>query len=147
MVHSGGDTQPDELGIGKPVNRQLDGKLVVMLGGSGFFGRHVAQELLARGARLRIASRHPERAYALKPLAALGQVQFLRCDVTNAASLAGAPITSDQWALLKAGNFASGTLPGIDALGIVPRPLGLFLDRWMVRYRAHGRFGTAPSKD
>ena len=335
MVHSGGDTQPDELGIGKPVNRQLDGKLVVMLGGSGFFGRHVAQELLARGARLQIASRHPERAYALKPLAALGQVQFLRCDVTNAASLAGAlaganavinlvgafagnldalqgvgagriaaaardagatafvhvsalgadraspvdyartkaegevavlaafpeasvlrpsilfgpddtfvnrfagliaafpvmpvfgpaarlqpvlvddaaaaavqalcdparhggtifeiagpevmtmlefnqriakaqgrrrlfaelpdavsggfasltgwlpgaPITSDQWALLKAGNFASGTLPGIDALGIVPRPLGLFLDRWMVRYRAHGRFGTAPSKD
>jgi hypothetical protein len=24
----------------------------------------------------------------------------------------------------------------------VPRPLGLFLERWMVRYRNHGRFGT-----
>ncbi|MFN5903539.1 MAG: complex I NDUFA9 subunit family protein, partial [Novosphingobium sp.] len=30
---------------------------------------------------------------------------------------------------------------GIAALGITPRPIGLFLDRWMVRYRKHGRFG------
>jgi hypothetical protein len=27
------------------------------------------------------------------------------------------------------------------ALGVNPRPLGLFLDRWLVRYRKHGRFG------
>ncbi len=309
---------------------KLGGKLVVLLGGSGFFGRHVAQELLARGARLRIASRHPEQAFALKPLGNLGQVQLARCDVTNPASLGavmanadavvnlvgafsgdldalqgegagriaaaakaagasafvhvsanganadspvdyartkaqgedavlkafpgatvlrpsvlfgpddnfvnmfagliaafpvlpvfgpaaqfqplfvddaaeaaaialadpgkhagktyelcgpevitmlelnqriakaqgrerifaelpdfvsgaiatltgwapGAPLSSDQWALLKAGNVASGKLPGIAALGVTPRPLGLFLDRWMVRYRKHGRFGA-----
>ena len=313
--------------------KALSGKLVVLLGGSGFFGRHLAQELLKRGARLRIASRHPERAYALKPLGNLGQVQFVRCDVTqpqnlvaamigadgvinlvgafagdldglqgqgagriadaalgagagafvhvsangaDAASsadyartkgegeaavlaafpkatilrpsilfgpddqfvnrfagliamlpalpvfgpearlqpvfvddaaeaagqalgdpgahggkiyeicgpevmtmlelnqriaaaqgrsrlfidlpdiassafaaltgwLPGAPITSDQWALLKAGNVASGKLPGLKALGVTPRPLGLFLDRWMVRYRKHGRFGAKPA--
>ena len=35
---------------------------------------------------------------------------------------------------------AGGELPGIDALDIQPRPLGLFLDRWMVRYRRAGRF-------
>jgi NADH dehydrogenase len=57
--------------------------------------------------------------------------------------LPGAPITRQQWLLLKAGNVVSGTLPGIDALGVTPRPLGLFLDRWMVRYRKHGRFGRA----
>ncbi len=313
-------------------DKALGGKLVVLLGGSGFFGRHLAQELLKRGARLRIASRHPERAYALKPLGNLGQVQFVRCDVTRPQNLAaamigadgvinlvgafagdldglqgqgagriadaalsagagafvhvsangadaassadyartkgegeaavlaafpkatilrpsilfgpddqfinrfagliamlpalpvfgpqarlqpvfvddaaeaaaqalgdpgahggkifeicgpevmtmlelnqriaaaqgrsrlfidlpdiaasafaaltgwlpGAPITSDQWALLKAGNVASGKLPGLKALGVTPRPLSLFLDRWMVRFRNHGRFGAKP---
>ena len=36
-------------------------------------------------------------------------------------------------------------LPGIAALGVTARPLGLFLDRWMVRYRKHGRFGGKAS--
>lgn len=309
----------------------LDGKLVVLIGGSGFFGAHIAQELAGRGARLRIASRHPERAHTLKPLCNLGQIQFMRCDVTkpgdvkaaiagadaavylvgafsgpldtlhaDAAGLAalaasedganafvyvsaiganpasdvtyartkaggeqqvlsafpkatiirpsvlfgedddftnmfgqlisvmpvlpifgpqaklqtlfvddaaeavsnaladptrhggktyeiggpealtmaeinhmiakaqgrhrhfidlpdtvsgaiatltgwlpGAPMTQDQWKLLQAGSVASGDYPGIKALGISPRPLGLFLDRWMMRYRKHGRFGVS----
>jgi NADH dehydrogenase len=319
---------------GEGKNDELFGKLVVLLGGSGFFGRHLAQELLSRGARLRIVSRHPERAFALKPLAALGQIQFVRADVTRVAGLAallagadgvinlvgafkgdldalqgasagriaeaargagvsafvhvsaigadaespvayartkaegeaavlaafpqatilrpsilfaeddafvnlfakliaalpalpvfgpqaklqpvfvddaaeaaalalarsetfggktyeiggpevitmldlhrriakaqnrdrtffelpdfvsgaiatatgwapGAPITADQWVLLKAGSVAGGKLPGLKAFGIVPRPLGLFLDRWMVRYRKHGRFGGKAAK-
>ena len=66
----------------------LEGKLVVLVGGSGFFGTHLAQELLNAGARLRIASRNPERAFKLKPLANLGQVQFARCDMTRPESLA-----------------------------------------------------------
>ncbi len=311
----------------------LNGKVITVLGGSGFLGRHVAQELLARGARLRIASRNPERAYRSKLLGNLGQVAFTRVDITRPASLAsalvgsnavvnlvgafagdldavqgagagrvaaaaktagatafvqisaiganaqssvdyartkaegeaavlaafpeatilrpsllfgsddnflnmfaklistlpalpvfgpdaklqplfvddaavaiaqalaapavhggkiyeiagpevitmlelhrriasaqgrsrsfialpdavssaiakatgwlpGAPITSDQWELLKAGSVASGALPGIRDLGVQPRPLGLFLDRWMVSYRKHGRFGATPS--
>jgi uncharacterized protein YbjT (DUF2867 family) len=309
----------------------LYGKLVVLLGGSGFFGRHVAQELLSSGARLRIVARRPERAFGLKPLAALGQLQVVRGDVTRTASLPallagadavvnlvgafagdleavqgsgagliagaardagvaafvhisaigadaespvayartkaegerailaafpqatilrpsilfasddafvtmfagliarlpalpvfgpqaklqpvfvddaatavvcalrepqtfggktyelagpevitmlelhqriaaaqgrsrsffalpdfvsglfaaatgwlpGAPLSADQWALLKAGNIAGGELPGLKTFGITPRPLGLFLDRWMVRFRKHGRFGAA----
>ncbi|MCB2089312.1 MAG: complex I NDUFA9 subunit family protein [Sphingomonadaceae bacterium] len=66
----------------------LFGKLVTLIGGSGFVGHHVAQALLERGARLRIASRNPEKAYSLKPLANLGQIQFLPCSVTHAASVA-----------------------------------------------------------
>ena len=58
--------------------------------------------------------------------------------------LPGAPITRQQWLLLKAGNVVSGHSPGIAELGVKPRPLGLFLERWMVRYRPHGRFGTDP---
>lgn len=304
----------------------LNDKLVVLIGGTGFLGTHVAQSLLARGARLRIACRHPERAFKLKPMANLGQIQFVPCDVRKPASLqaalAGAdaavnfaaawgraghaviargaanaaqaaaaagiadfiqissigadsegatdfardkavaeaavlqaipnatimrpsvvfgeddkfinmfarliamfpvlpvfapaselqivyvddvaaaisaalcdrqasagktydiagperlsvmeinlliaraqhrkriflplpdglsgavallpfgPITRDQWLMLKAGNVASGTRPGLAELGITPRPLGLFLDRWMTRFRKHGRFGA-----
>lgn len=302
----------------------LSGKLVVLFGGAGYFGAHVAQELLARGARLRIACRHPERAFKLKPLANLGQIQLVRADIaqtdrlpalvagadavvnlvgaftgdldllhvkapgalaaaasaagvgafvhvsangadpaspvdyartkaegeaavlaafpkatilrpsilfsaddkfvnmfagliaafpvlpvfgptarlqpvfvddaaealTNAlanpgkfggkvyelvgpevltmlelnqriakaegrtrlfaelpdavssviAAIPGSPITRDQWLLLKAGNVSAG-LPGLKALGVTARPLGLFLDRWLVRFRKHGRFG------
>lgn len=314
---------------GNSTDHALRGKLVVLTGGSGFFGRHVAQELLSTGARLRIVSRHPKRAFSLKPLAALGQIQFAQGDVTQASQLPalfadayavvnlvgafagnldalqgkgagrlaaaarevgveafvhisaigadatsevayartkaegeqavlagfpnatilrpsilfgpddkfvnmfagliaklpalpvfgpgarlqpvfvddaaeavvaavreprqhggktfeiagpevitmlelnqriakaqcrdrtlfalpdgvsgafagltswlpGAPLSADQWALLKAGSVASGELPGLAELGVVPKPLGLFLDRWMTRYRKHGRFG------
>jgi NADH dehydrogenase len=75
--------------------KEFFGKLVTVLGGSGFFGKHLAQELLARGARLRIASRNPERAFRLKPLGNLGQVQFVRCDVTRPESLGPALAGAD----------------------------------------------------
>lgn len=68
-------------------NDPLNGKLVTLFGGSGFLGSHVAQALLERGARLRIASRNPEKAFKLKPLANLGQLQFARCDILNEQSV------------------------------------------------------------
>ena len=68
----------------------LDGKLVTITGGSGFVGGHLAQALLERGCRLRIVSRHPERAFRLRPLADLGQVQFLRGDTTRPETIVGA---------------------------------------------------------
>jgi NADH dehydrogenase len=73
----------------------LFGKVITVLGGSGFFGRHLAQELLARGARLRIASRHPERAFSVRPLGGLGTVQFVRCDATRPGTCAPALVGSD----------------------------------------------------
>jgi len=68
----------------KQNERTLSGKLVVLLGGDGFVGRHVAQDLLARGARLRVVSRHAERGYRLKPLANLGRIQLVSADITRA---------------------------------------------------------------
>ena len=304
----------------------LEGKLVVVTGGSGLLGQQVVQALLTRGARVRLAARHPEKAYALKPLGNLGQISFVRCDIADRAvcahvvegadavvnlvgtftgnlgrvmgeapgwlaaaaraqgaqsfvhvsaiadpgsdedpspygkakrlgeervlaafpgatilrpavlfgagdefvnmlaghisrlplvpvfgpearlqplfagdaaeavaralenpakfggkifeiagpetitmldlnrriaaaqgrdpvlmpmpdglsslfaALPGTPMSSDQWRLLKAGTTADPALPGMKALGIAPRPLSLFLDKWMTRYRRHGRF-------
>lgn len=304
----------------------LSGKIVTMLGGSGFLGKHVVQELFARGARVRVASRNPDKAWSIKPLSDLGQIQFARVDVSKLDSLArvlegsdavvnlvgafngnldavqgsgagriaaaakaagaqafvhvsaigadagsdvayvrtkaegeqavlaefptatimrpaimfgpddnfvmmfgsliarapilpvfapeaklqlvfvddvaesiaialgapeahggktfelagpeiltmldlnkrimaaegrrralvpmpdgvagliaalpGTPISTDQLKLLKAGNVASGSLPGLAEIGATPRPLELFLDRWMTRFRSHGRFGA-----
>ncbi len=65
-------------------------KLVTVFGGAGFIGNYVAQSLLERGARLRIASRNPEKGFSLQPLADLGQLQFARCDITNEQSVAAA---------------------------------------------------------
>ena len=306
----------------------LEDRLVVTIGGDGFIGTHLTQDLLGRGARLRIAGRNPEKAFRLKPLANLGQMQFARCDVKDRRSLEavlrgadavvylvgtfgadapalqadgagmaaeiareagatafvyvsaigadagdqqslyastkgegedkvraafpaatimrpsvlfgeddsfvnmfadlistfpvmpvfgsearlqpvwvddvaaaistaladpaahgartyelagpevitmgelqrriaraqgrersflpvpdavsalfakvpGTPMNADQWLLLKRGSVASGDLPGLAELGVTPRPLSLFLDRWMVRYRKHGRFAEA----
>ena len=73
----------------------MHGKLVTIVGGSGFLGYHVAQALLRRGARVRVASRRPDRAWRLKPLAQLGQLQFARCDASRAESAAAAVAGSD----------------------------------------------------
>lgn len=66
----------------------LSGSLIVLFGGGGFIGRHVAQALLEQGARVRLASRRPERAFALRPLANLGQLQFARCNILRESDLA-----------------------------------------------------------
>jgi len=62
-------------------------RLVTLFGGGGFLGRYVAQELLKAGARVRIAERDPSDAHFLKPLAGLGQIQFVPASITNAASV------------------------------------------------------------
>ena len=75
--------------------KTLNGKLVVLMGGSGFLGSQIAQALLNSGARVRIASRNPERGFKLRPLANLGQVQFVRCDATNRTSVERAVAGAD----------------------------------------------------
>ncbi len=73
----------------------LNDKLITLFGGSGFLGSYLAQALLERGARLRIASRNPEKSHKLKPLANLGQIQFVRCDINDARQISGAVSGSD----------------------------------------------------
>jgi len=80
-------------------------ELVVLFGGGGFLGRYVAQELLRSGARVRIAERDPLDAFFLKPLAALGQAQSVRADITKPDSVeravAGAGVVINLVGVLK----------------------------------------------
>ena len=69
--------------------------LVTLFGGGGFLGRYVAQALLAAGARVRVAQRHPGSALFLKPLGGLGQTQFVAVDVTRPDSVARAAMGAD----------------------------------------------------
>ena len=65
----------------RTVEPALFGKLVALYGGGGFIGRSVAEALLRAGARVRIIQRHPERAFEVRALANLGQLQFVAADV------------------------------------------------------------------
>ncbi|HKT76137.1 MAG TPA: NAD-dependent epimerase/dehydratase family protein, partial [Sphingobium sp.] len=58
-------TEGHKLTMSQSSTDSLSGKIITVLGGSGFLGKHLAQELLSRGARLRIASRNPQRAFAI----------------------------------------------------------------------------------
>ncbi len=69
--------------------------LVTVFGAGGFLGRYVAQSLLKTGVRIRAAERDPRRAWYLKPLGGLGQVQFVRADVTDREAVAAAVQGSD----------------------------------------------------
>ena len=73
----------------------MNGKLVTLIGGGGFLGRYVAQDLLKAGARLRIAQRDPRSALFLRTQGGLGQTQFAAIDVTRPDSIARAIEGSD----------------------------------------------------
>jgi NADH dehydrogenase len=70
-------------------------KLVTIFGGGGFLGRQVAQALMARGARVRVAQRDLATALRVKPLGALGQTQFVAADIRKIESVARAIHGSD----------------------------------------------------
>lgn len=69
--------------------------LVTIFGGGGFLGRYVAQELLAKGMRVRVAERNPGDAIRVKPLGGLGQTQLVHADLRNEASVARAVAGSE----------------------------------------------------
>ena len=63
-------------------------ELVTVFGGGGFIGRYVCEQLFKTGVRVRVAERHPRRAYFLQPLAAVGQLDLVQADITHRDSVA-----------------------------------------------------------
>jgi NADH dehydrogenase len=64
--------------------------LVVVIGGSGFIGRHLVQRLAARGVRVRVAVRRPERARFLQPMGDVGQIDIMQTNLRDEASVRAA---------------------------------------------------------
>ncbi|WP_033922604.1 complex I NDUFA9 subunit family protein [Sphingomonas sp. 37zxx] len=88
-------------------------KLVTLVGGGGFLGRYVAQELLAGGARVRIAQRDPRSAFFLKPLGGLGQTQFVAADIAKPDSIARA-VEGADWVVNLVGTFTEYRRVNVD---------------------------------
>lgn len=61
--------------------------LVTVFGGSGFVGTQVVRALAKRGWRVRVAVRKPALAYELRMAGDVGQIQIVRCDITDKAAV------------------------------------------------------------
>lgn len=116
---------------------KLDGQLITVLGGGGFVGRYVVQQLLARGARVRIAEREPRKALFLKPLGGLGQTQFVAADVRDAASVSRAVQGSDAVINL-VGSFDDMKAVQVDGAGHVATAAKTAAVRTLVHISAIG---------
>lgn len=99
--------------------------LVTVVGGSGFVGRYVVQELASAGARIRVASRRPERARHLQPLGGVGQIQLVAADLRDrkamAAAMHGAEAAVNLVGILAEGGGRSFRGIQADGAGIVAR--------------------------
>lgn len=60
-------------------------------------------------------------------------------------SLPGAPLTRDQYLMLRRDNIVSPGTPGLAELGITPTPLEAVAPGWLARYRTGGRFAGQTS--
>ncbi len=65
-----------------------DKQLVTMIGGSGFVGTQLVQQLARQGFRIRVGVRRPDLAGHVRPLGAVGQIQPVQVNVRNFDSVA-----------------------------------------------------------
>jgi NADH dehydrogenase len=65
---------------------------------------------------------------------------FVAGAIAKLGFLPGAPLSSDQWAMLQSDNVASDDASGLEAFGIVPTPLGAVAPDWLGRFVKGGRF-------
>ncbi len=85
-----------KLGLSKParvlnpVTVQPSEKLITVIGGSGFLGRHIVRALARRGYRIRVACRRPDLAGHVQPLGTPGQIMAVQANVRYPASIAAA---------------------------------------------------------
>jgi len=69
---------------------------------------------------------------------------FVAAGIAMFGFLPGAPLSRDQWLMLRKDNVPSGKLPGFKEFGITPTPLGAVAPEWLGRFKKGGRF--APSE-
>jgi NADH dehydrogenase len=95
--------------------RDARDRVVTIFGGGGFLGRYAVQALARTGARLRIVQRDPRRAFFLKPLAAVGQIQFVAGDIRDGERVRAAAAGSD--AVVNLVGVLKGDFQGVHVAG------------------------------
>src|SRR4029453_6309332 len=68
---------------------------ICVFGGTGFLGRRLVRRLLAAGAAVRVAVRHPDQARSALGKVGWGRVAVIRADVRDQAAVAGAVAGAD----------------------------------------------------
>ncbi|MEE2849770.1 MAG: complex I NDUFA9 subunit family protein [Pseudomonadota bacterium] len=90
--------------------------VVTLFGGSGFIGSQAVRALARRGWRIRVAVRNPVLAIEIQPLGDPGQIQFMRCDITNPVDVAQAVRGADAVVNLVGVLHDAGGKRGFDAV-------------------------------
>ncbi|MGH6992273.1 MAG: complex I NDUFA9 subunit family protein [Caulobacteraceae bacterium] len=65
-------------------------QLATVFGGSGFIGSQIVRALARDGWRIRVAVRRPERAYRLRPMGDVGQIEIVQANLRDRDSAARA---------------------------------------------------------
>src|SRR4051812_22372733 len=73
----------------------MDSKLVTIFGGAGFVGRNAVRALAKAGWRVRVACRHPNMGFFLRPMGQVGQIALTKCDISDPDQVAAAVQGSD----------------------------------------------------
>lgn len=87
------------------------GRIVTVLGGGGFIGRYVCEELFKTEVRVRAAQREPRAAHFLQPLAAVGQLDLMAVNMLRPESLER--VIEGSWAVINLVGVFGGDLERI----------------------------------
>lgn len=124
-------------------------RVVTVFGGSGFIGRSVVRELAARGWRVNVATRHPDKALFLKPMGAVGQIApifaNIRDDLSVVNAIRGADTVINLVGLLHESGrqtFRAAHKQGAGRIAAAARELGVGS---LVQMSAIGASDTSPS--
>ena len=88
-------------------------RIITVLGGGGFIGRYVCEELFKTGVRVRVAQRQPKRAWFLQPLAAVGQLDLVPLDMNRPESLGR--VIEGSWSVINLVGAFAGNLARVHA--------------------------------
>jgi uncharacterized protein YbjT (DUF2867 family) len=70
------------------MERTMNNSLITVFGGTGFLGRHTVRALARAGLRIRVAVRHPNEGFFLRPMGHVGQIEVVKCNVRDANQVA-----------------------------------------------------------
>lgn len=109
----------------------MEARQITVFGGSGFLGRYVVRALAKKGWRIKVANRRPHKGFFLRPMGQVGQIGFVKCDVSDAEAIDHA-LAGSQAAVNLAGilyqrgqTFEQVHVKGPEAIAAAAARLGL----------------------